>query len=85
MTQRTSDEQSLLGMGRLLFLSPIGVDKNLMKVFEYLQFAVILMTMTSTLGYKDRLIVSYPNKKVVGYTARKAQDAIQYIRTQQWI
>ena len=67
-----------------------GVDKNLMKVFEYLQSRQLYFDdydfhWSPLGGYKDRLIVPfYHNKKVVGYTARKVKDGNpKYISDQQ--
>ena len=67
-----------------------GVDKNLMKVFEYLQSRQLYFDdydfhWSPLNGYADRLIVPfYSDKRVVGYTARKIKDGNpKYISDQQ--
>ena len=59
-----------------------GVDKNLLKVFEYLQSRQLYFDdynfhWSPLNGYSDRLIVPfYSDKRVVGYTARKIKEGI---------
>ena len=71
-------------------LEPGGVDKNLMKVFEYLQSRQLYFDdynfyWSPLNGYADRLIVPFYNdKQIVGYTARKIKDGNpKYISDQQ--
>ena len=67
-----------------------GVDKNLLKVFEYLQSRQLYFDdynfhWSPLNGYSDRLIVPfYSDKRVVGYTARKIKEGNpKYISDQQ--
>jgi hypothetical protein len=57
-------------------LEPGGVDKNLMKIFEYMKERNLFMDdtdyyWTPELGYRDRLIIPFfYEKRIVGWTAR---------------
>lgn len=57
-------------------LEPGGVDKNLMKIFEYMKERDLYMDdtdyyWTPELGYRDRLIIPfYYEGRIVGWTAR---------------
>lgn len=57
-------------------LEPGGIDKNLMKVFEYMAARNLNLDdtdyyWTPELGYRDRLIIPfYYEKRIVGWTAR---------------
>jgi len=57
-------------------LEPGGVDKNLIKIFEYMKERNLFMDdtdyyWTPELGYRDRLIIPFfYEKRIVGWTAR---------------
>jgi hypothetical protein len=60
-------------------LEPTGVDKNLVKIFEYMKERDLYLDDTNyywtpDLGYRDRLIIPfYYEGRVVGWTARTIQ------------
>jgi hypothetical protein len=72
-------------------LEPGGMDKNLVKIFEYMRDRNLYLDDTSyywtpELGYRDRLIVPfYYEKRIVGWTARTIQPSKQpkYMSEQQ--
>ena len=61
-------------------LEPGGIDKNLIKIFEYMKERDLYLDdtdyyWTPELAYRDRLIVPfYYDKRIVGWTARTVQE-----------